>query len=90
MGKATILHVQHAFFVHFFSHHCTTRARKCQISRFIEDVNKRWRNFFLHQERSYRVVLGACDPRPCEIIVLCPYNSGVQVPINDIAKITYM
>ena len=29
-------------------------------------------------------------PRPCETIVLCSYNSGVQVPINVIAKITYM
>ena len=121
MGKARTLHMQHAFFVHFFSHHCMIRTRKCQISRFIEDVNKRWQNFFLLIRGVARGwSWGACGPppHPCEIIVLCPYNSinqsinqlhlntvngsaswfsdmpcdnsGVQVPINDIVKITYM
>ena len=33
------------FFVHFFARFCTTTTWKCPISLFMEDVNKRRRNF---------------------------------------------
>ena len=33
------------FFVHFFARFCTITTWKCLISRFMEDVNKRRRNF---------------------------------------------
>ena len=45
LRKSTTLHVHQAF-LYIFSRHCTTHV-KCLILRFMEDVNKRQRIFFL-------------------------------------------
>ena len=41
------------FFVHFFSHFCTTSTWKCRISRFMENVNKQLRNLISPSELGY-------------------------------------
>ena len=45
LSKTTNLHVHHTFLVTFLCRLCTTTTRKCIISRFMEDVNKRRRMF---------------------------------------------
>ena len=46
MTKTTILHVHHAFFVHFFAVTAQLRRENASVvSRFTEEVHKRQRNF---------------------------------------------
>ena len=45
LRNTTTLHVHQAF-LYIFCRHCTTHV-KCLIARFLEDVNKRQRIFFL-------------------------------------------
>ena len=44
-NKTKRLHVQRTFFGTFRRRNCTTTTWKCLISRFMEEVNKRRRNF---------------------------------------------
>ena len=45
ISKTTTLHVHHTFWT-FLCRHYTTKTWKCLLSRFMENVNKRRRNFF--------------------------------------------
>ena len=44
-GKTTTLHVHHTFFIHFFTVFCTTTTWNWPLLHFMEDVNRRPRNF---------------------------------------------
>ena len=52
ISKTATSHVHHAF-LYIFSCFCTTTTWKCQILRFMEDVNKQRRNFNSLSELGY-------------------------------------
>ena len=49
ISKSATLHVHLIVLSTFLCHHCTTTKWKCLTSRFIEDVNKWRRTFFLYE-----------------------------------------